>query len=165
MDIRLMLTILKPAFSISARMAPVCPLRTASGLTMLKVRWLKTLSWREICAISSVQAGGEFPPGLVQPSNADGIVDAMDLVCRLRGVVSRQRRQHPCARRAACQAGDDGGRRIPRCRAVLSGAEAVTALHSNQDSWRQIPSKTKHRSSATALANLPLKSGKSSLSP
>src|SRR6185437_103528 len=68
MDMRLMLTILKPAFSISARMALVCPLRTASGLTMLKVRWLKTLSWREICAISSVQAGGESRPALVQPN-------------------------------------------------------------------------------------------------
>ena len=33
-----MLTILNPAFSISARMAPVWPLRTASGLMMLNVR-------------------------------------------------------------------------------------------------------------------------------
>src|SRR6185312_14826881 len=66
MDMRLMATILNPAFSISARMAPVCPLRTASGLTMLNVRCDKTLSWREICATSSVQAGGKSQPALVQ---------------------------------------------------------------------------------------------------
>jgi hypothetical protein len=44
MDIRLMATILNPAFSISARMAPVWPFRTASGLMMLNVRCDKTLS-------------------------------------------------------------------------------------------------------------------------
>src|SRR5260370_21309451 len=38
MESRLMETILKPAFSISARMAAAWPLRTASGLMMLKVR-------------------------------------------------------------------------------------------------------------------------------
>jgi hypothetical protein len=44
MDIRLMATILNPAFSISARMAPVWPFRTASGLMMLNVRCDKTVS-------------------------------------------------------------------------------------------------------------------------
>src|ERR1035438_4400185 len=50
MDAFLMATIWKPAFSISASMAPVKPLRTASGLTMLKVRCATdVISWRECC--------------------------------------------------------------------------------------------------------------------
>src|SRR6185437_319917 len=41
MDCFLIATMRKPTFEISARMAAVLPARTASGLTMLKVRWLK----------------------------------------------------------------------------------------------------------------------------
>src|SRR5580700_1176 len=64
MDSFLMATMRKPALSISVRIAAIAPLRTASGLMMLNVRWAtrNLLLEGEFLCLFIVVGAREGPP-------------------------------------------------------------------------------------------------------
>src|SRR5271156_6151028 len=103
MDILLMETILNPAFSISARMAPVLPLRTASGLMMLNVRCDNVFLLGESLLLSVEQGYRTAPVPRAATSLrslSDDAKDSVDLVRGLRSMAGRRppepaHAQHP----------------------------------------------------------------------
>src|SRR5580692_9325333 len=108
---RLIETILNPAFSISARMAPAWPLRTASGLMMLNVRCDNVFLLGESLLLSVEQCHRTSPvrPGCnFSLEQEDDAKDSMDLVRGLRRLARRRPPEPSHAQRPARPPGPHG---------------------------------------------------------